>query len=51
MQVLFGAFLLVYIADLDPYLGYFPMRNEYEDDTAYGELRGGEQFVRRDEPI
>lgn len=44
MQILYGVLLLVYIPDLDPYPGYSPVRNEYEDNTAYEELAGEEQI-------
>lgn len=44
VQVLYGVLLLVYIPDLDPYPGYSPVRNEYEDNTAYEELAGEEQI-------
>ncbi|XP_073129277.1 ABC transporter C family member 2-like isoform X2 [Henckelia pumila] len=44
VKVLFGVLLFVYIPDLNPYLGYFPVQIEYVDNTVYEELPEEEQI-------
>ncbi|KAM7505799.1 hypothetical protein LguiB_004703 [Lonicera macranthoides] len=44
IQVLFGVLLLMYIPSLDPYPGYIPVRVEFEDNTEYDELPGGDHI-------
>ncbi|KAL8138386.1 LOW QUALITY PROTEIN: hypothetical protein V2J09_004387 [Rumex salicifolius] len=44
IQGLFGVLLFVYIPNLDPYLGYTPLRDEVLENAEYEELPGGEQI-------
>ncbi|KAL5977121.1 Canalicular multispecific organic anion transporter 1 [Asimina triloba] len=44
-EILFGIFLLFYVPNLDPYLGYMPIASEVSiDNTEYQELPGEEQI-------
>ncbi|XP_010460830.1 PREDICTED: ABC transporter C family member 11 isoform X1 [Camelina sativa] len=43
-QVLFGALLLVYIPELDPYPGYHILNNEPLENVEYNALPGGEHI-------
>ncbi|KAJ9691138.1 hypothetical protein PVL29_013352 [Vitis rotundifolia] len=43
-QVLFGICLLVYVPNLNPYVGYTPMQSDSLENTKYEVLPGGEQI-------
>ncbi|KAF6167459.1 hypothetical protein GIB67_031660 [Kingdonia uniflora] len=43
-KVLFGFLLLIHIPNLEPYMGYTPIRDECLDNTEYEALAGGEQI-------